>query len=215
MKHSTFTHHTSVTKIFLFFFFHTHILKSLKLQRLPAKLKSTFNFQQFLHMYYFNPFITLHSWVSDHSSSIIFKNGTTVFTEKYDNKYGIPRFSVQNEFHCLKFLHVDKPFKSTGSLYAWISLIGVVFFLNPWYHICQYVILKLQPFYKSTCRIVNIFSCTNMLKISMLLLQNYLEKYFNWEFGKYQRLIYLELKKAEHFCFWKKKYLNKHKRKII
>lgn len=40
----------------------------------------------------------------------------------------------------------------------------------------------------------------------MLLLQNYLEKYFNWEFGKYQRFIYyLELKKAEHFCFWKKK----------
>lgn len=49
----------------------------------------------------------------------------------------------------------------------------------------------------------------------MLLLQNYLEKYFNWEFGKYQRFIYLELKKAEHFCFWKKKYLNKHKRKLF
>lgn len=39
----------------------------------------------------------------------------------------------------------------------------------------------------------------------MMLLQNYLEKYFNWEFGKYQRFIYLELKKAEHFLFLEEK----------
>lgn len=49
----------------------------------------------------------------------------------------------------------------------------------------------------------------------MLFLQNYLEKYFNWEFGKYQRFIYLELKKAEHFCFWKKKISKQTQKKII
>lgn len=49
----------------------------------------------------------------------------------------------------------------------------------------------------------------------MLLLQNYLEKYFNWEFGKYQIFIYLELKKDEHFLFLEEKISKQTQKKII